>query len=171
MQRWLILNVAIGTLAIFAFKAGLLEQAWRADSTWTTTFILAFLGIGFLSVSWRVFQCSWWLDHIRKPINNEAFKMKLASRVRPFAWLARCLPVLGFFGTLYGMQMALEAVGSMSVTNAQMASVIMQAMVSGFSVAIWTSLSGIVCFFVLSFNIQLLMGGYERLYTKSVSHV
>jgi len=167
-MRWLVLNVAIGTLGILAHQAGLLQMAWSADTTWVTTAILSVVAYGFVGITWRVAQCANWLDRVRRPTNAEAFRLKLASRVRPYVWLARCCVMLGFFGTVLGMVVALSLISSSGVQDAAMATQILTALVAGFNIALYTTLTGIVGYFVLMFNTQLLMGGYERLYTRSL---
>ena len=168
LMRWLCLNVVLGILLIYADREGLVERAWTSDTTWVSTSIVVLFVIGWVGTLWRIAQCTHWLDELKYPTNTEAFKTKLASRVRPYVWLARCMVMLGFFGTVYGMITALGLISASGVQDAAMAMQILSALVSGFNIALWTTITGIVCYFALMFNIQLLMGGYERLYTKSL---
>lgn len=169
-QRWLLLQLCVAVLAFLGLRAGLLQEAWYGDSTYVTSAILTLLVMGWVGVSWRICQCSHYLNTGQYDIwlsrFGESAKVKLSSRVRPYVWLARCLPTLGFFGTVYGMKIAVDGIAGSSLQDAHGASVILQTMVAGFSVALWTTITGLVAYFVLMFNIQTLMGGYERLLTK-----
>lgn len=179
MMRWLALNVAIGVVLILADRGGLIRAAWAGDTTWVTTMILALFAIGHAGVFGRIVQVSLMLDRVRGegfggfgrraapsgPMAMEALKVRLAARVRPFTMIGRMLVILGFFGTVWGMRMALEQIPA-AVDGADAAKVVLGALTSGFAVAIWTTITGIAAYMALSFNVQLLAGGTERLYTQ-----
>jgi len=164
--RWFLLNAGIAVLGWLAYQNGIVMEAWKGDSTWVTTAILSLFAYGWMMVAFRVFQCSLYLDKLKLSGNMEVAKLKLASRVRPFAFLAKCLPMLGFFGTVLGIKTAISGVAGADISDAASASIIMQSLTSGFMVALFTTATGIVGYFALSFNIELLKGGYERLLCK-----
>lgn len=171
-QRWILLQLCVAVLAFLGLRSGLLQQAWTADTTWITSVILVFTFLSWVGIAWRTCQCSTYLNRGEYDIwlsrHGEAAKTKLASRVRPYQWMCSVLVLLGLLGTGYGMWTALSGIAHANIQDAHAVGVVIKSLVSGFSIAVWTTMTGIICSLLLAFNIQVLKGGYERLYVKYI---
>jgi len=181
VMRWVLLNIIFVMLAGLAYRYGMMTQAWQGDTTWFTSTILAFVAIGFLMTSHRIYECSKMLDSIRSNpsgrvkeymlskrdlVAKESLRAKIDARVRPVEWLAYCLVTLGFLAIIWGMKEGLYEIANSPINDASGAVRIVQVLVQHFVVALWPTITGIAGYLFLSFNIVLLQGGYDRLYTQ-----
>lgn len=181
MMRWVLLNLSFVVIGGLLWKAGWLMAAWKGDTTYVTSSILFLFGVSFIGLTMRIAQCSTMLDSVRgegigrvkeyrlrskEPWAYEALKTKLSRNVRPYNWVCGVVTLLGFLGTAIGMWTALDGIAHANISDAASVVIVLSSLVSGFSVAIWTTISGIVCSIALAFNVQVLKGGYERLYTQ-----
>lgn len=181
IMRWVLLNGAIMVLLVIAWRHGLVQLAWQSDTTWITTAILALFGWSFAGVTYRIFQASIALDSLRGegtwkvrefrlagpgPDSSEALKTKLQHRHDGFEDIGGTVFVmLGFLGTLYGMYLALPDLDGRSITDISTATLVLASLGSGFKIALWTSITGLIANLVLSYNLRLLRTGYTHLYT------
>lgn len=181
IMRWLLLNIGFATLGAWAWQAGLVTVAWTSDSSWITTAILALFCAGMIGVSFRIIQASVALDSVRgegkwkvrefrlasKGENSRiALEEKLSVRWEYYDRIGEYLVMLGFAGTVYGMYIALPDLTGRSIMDPAVVTLVFSAFITGFKVAIWTTLTGIAANIVLSLNTLVLKGGYSRLYTK-----
>lgn len=185
-MRWVLLNLTFLLVGALLYRQGIIRQAWDGDTTWFSTVIIAFVLIGFLMCGLRTLQCSVMLDSIqsskkgrvkeymlskRDLLAKETLRAKLDARLLPIEWLAYVLVTLGFLAIIWGMKNGLYEIKDTPIHDADGAVKIVQILVNHFAIALWPTVTGIAGYVVLQFNIVLLMGGYNRLYTKLLEEV
>lgn len=177
--RFVLLNAA-GLAGFFlAWHHGLVIEAWNADTTPISGTIIALFLITWGFIAYRVVEVSRLLNLLdTSPLRvmryftrsqtdaNEILKVKLTSRSEPLMAVCGVLITLGLLGTVWGMKEALIGVDSTKVGDINNLASAVASLTSGFMVALYTTIVGVVFSVFLFFNAQLLKGGQSRLYTK-----
>jgi hypothetical protein len=97
-----------------------------------------------------------------------ALRLKLASRIAPIRHIANSLVLLGLIGTVIGFIIALAGVRPDVVSDVSSIGPMVSTLISGMSVALYTTLVGSLLNVWLMVNVRLLEGGTVKLLTATV---
>jgi hypothetical protein len=103
-----------------------------------------------------------------RAILASSLRLKLASRITPIRHLANSLVLLGLIGTVVGFIMALAGVNPETSADAASIGPMVSTLISGMSVALYTTLIGAVLNIWLMVNFQILVTGTVNLMTGIV---
>jgi MotA/TolQ/ExbB proton channel family len=95
-------------------------------------------------------------------------RLKLASRIAPIRHIANSLVLLGLIGTVIGFIIALAGVRPEVVSDVNSIGPMVSTLISGMSVALYTTLVGSLLNVWLMVNVRLLEGGAVKLLTATV---
>ncbi len=98
----------------------------------------------------------------------QALRLKLANRIGTIRHIANSLVILGLIGTVIGFMIALSGVNPDVVSDISAVGPMVSTLISGMSVALYTTLVGAVLNVWLMINYRLLEGGTVNLFTKLV---
>tara|TARA_Y100000310_G_scaffold343589_1_gene451970 strand:- start:1636 stop:2190 length:555 start_codon:yes stop_codon:yes gene_type:complete len=178
IARFVLLNIFGGAFLFLAFKLGFVEEAYNADPTWISESIYLLFVAGLVTCGYRIWQCARMLDGKHSRVTDflltkdrEVLRVKLDSREVPIAYIGYILVTLGFFGTVWGFKVALSGVDAGGVISAETIAPMISVLIEGMSLALFTTISGIIGYIWLGFNIRLLESGHKRLYTKLIEQV
>ena len=115
-----VLSLAVASAAFFAWRAGILLTVWQNDASMMTSAIAAGL-LG--SVIWLGWQA--WRVGSDRPISRDAYGRFLPqphTADASFGHLAeRALPMLGLFGTAFGLSLQAKALAGGAAAFAPLA--------------------------------------------------
>lgn len=97
-----------------------------------------------------------------------SLRLKLASRIAPLRHLANSLVLLGLIGTVIGFIIALSGVRPEVASDVAAIGPMVSTLISGMSVALYTTLVGSLLHVWLMVNVRLLEGGTVKLLIASV---
>jgi hypothetical protein len=146
--KWWLMSLTTGLGAWFGYKFGLYEIIAAADKTYISFSILGMFSVSSIWAGWK----SWLFSY-----RDEFTETKNAWFVSDM-YLA-----LGLMGTIIGFIMMLG--GSLEGLNVANQSTIMVAMIkmaNGMSTALWTTLTGIVCSWLLKIQLVNLDHGINN---------
>jgi hypothetical protein len=95
-------------------------------------------------------------------------RLKLASRIAPIRHIANSLVLLGLIGTVIGFIIALSGVRPEVASDVAAIGPMVSTLISGMSVALYTTLVGSLLHVWLMVNVRLLEGGTVKLLTATV---
>lgn len=102
-------------------------------------------------------------------ITADALRVKLANRIAVVRQVAASLVLLGLIGTVLGFVIALSGVNPETAGDVRAIAPMVTALISGMSVALYTTLVGAVLHLWLMVNYRFLAGGAVKLATSLVS--
>ena len=102
-------------------------------------------------------------------ITADALRVKLANRIAVVRQVATSLVLLGLIGTVLGFVIALSGVNPETAGDVRAIAPMVTALISGMSVALYTTLVGAVLHLWLMVNYRFLAGGAVKLATSLVS--
>ncbi len=194
----LVLRFAVFNLAAFALLGAVYIQGWvnvviEADVTGLSVAIFGvFLG-GLGVCAGKIWKISRELDCVRntescsaswaatylkevggrgsgsRGITADALRIKLANRIAVVRQVAASLVLLGLIGTVLGFVIALSGVNPERAGDVRAIAPMVTALISGMSVALYTTLVGAVLHLWLMVNYRFLAGGAVKLATSLVS--
>jgi hypothetical protein len=97
-----------------------------------------------------------------------SMRLKLASRIASIRHLANSLVLLGLIGTVIGFIIALSGVRPEVASDVAAIGPMVSTLISGMSVALYTTLVGSVLHIWLMVNVRLLEGGTVKLLTATI---
>ena len=97
-----------------------------------------------------------------------SMRLKLASRIAPIRHLANSLVLLGLIGTVIGFIIALSGVRPEVASDVAAIGPMVSTLISGMSVALYTTLVGSLLHVWLMVNVRLLEGGTIKLLTATI---
>jgi hypothetical protein len=103
-----------------------------------------------------------------RAILASTLRLKLASRIAPVRHIANSLVLLGLIGTVVGFIIALSGVRPEVVSDVGAIGPMVSTLISGMSVALYTTLVGSLLNVWLMVNVRLLEGGTVKLLTATV---
>ena len=139
--RWWLFATLIVVGSIFCWNLGILHEVWSKDSTKLSFFILAICGFHTLWAGMQSFSISRELKH--KLFND---KLKTIERHSEIGWFASdiCLNV-GMIGTIWGFIQMLGGFINCDVSDIESVQGLLTAISGGMSVALYTTLTGLIC--------------------------
>jgi biopolymer transport protein ExbB/TolQ len=192
--RFALVNLAGFALLAAAWFQGWILIAHHADSTYLSHGIAVLFLVGLAICAQKVWRTSAELNKVKRydPFNPEpslslkymaqirgrdassrgmaasALKLKLTSRIGPVRFIANLLVILGLIGTVVGFIMALAGVNPETSADAASIGPMVSTLISGMSVALYTTLIGAVLNIWLMVNFQILVTGTVNLMTGIV---
>ena len=97
-----------------------------------------------------------------------SMRLKLASRIAPIRHLANSLVLLGLIGTVIGFIIALSGVRPEVASDVAAIGPMVSTLISGMSVALYTTLVGSLLHVWLMVNVRVLEGGTVKLLTATI---
>ncbi len=197
-RHLLLLRFAVFNLAAFALLGAAYVQGWigivvRSDGTGLTLAIFAvFLG-GLAVCTRKIWAISCELDCVRtfdpcrrswataylaevsgrgaasRAITGSALHLRVLNRVTVVRHVANSLVLLGLIGTVLGFIIALSGLDPNVTTDVGAIAPMVTALISGMSVALYTTLVGAVLNLWLMVNFHILAGGAMKLVTDLVA--
>jgi pimeloyl-ACP methyl ester carboxylesterase len=103
-----------------------------------------------------------------RAILASSLRLRLASRIAPVRHIANSLVLLGLIGTVIGFIIALSGVRPEVASDVGAIGPMVSTLITGMSVALYTTLVGSLLHVWLMVNVRLLEGGTVRLLTTTV---
>jgi hypothetical protein len=97
-----------------------------------------------------------------------SMRLKLANRIAPIRHLANSLVLLGLIGTVIGFIVALSGVHPEVASDVSAIGPMVSTLISGMSIALYTTLVGSLLHVWLMVNVRLLEGGTVKLLTATI---
>ena len=97
-----------------------------------------------------------------------SMRLKLANRIAPIRHLANSLVLLGLIGTVIGFIVALSGVHPELASDVGAIGPMVSTLISGMSIALYTTLVGSLLHVWLMVNVRLLEGGTVKLLTATI---
>jgi hypothetical protein len=190
--RFTLVNLVATALLIAAWFEGWVDHALSGDRTRLVTVIVLVFAAGLVECARRIVETSRELNAVRDPgllpsrrvreylaaargrdpqsrgMLASALKLKLTSRIAPVRHVANSLVFLGLIGTVVGFIIALSGVDPAAASDVDAIGPMVSTLISGMSVALYTTLVGSILNIWLMFNYRLLEGGTVRLFTAVV---
>jgi flagellar motor component MotA len=192
MLRFMVLNLVAAALLGAAWLKGWVTAAFANDSTQLVAVITLVFAFGLASCGRKIFLTSSELNQLRDPQGRQsprvarylanlaardgqsralaasALKLKLGARVAPIRHIANSLVFLGLIGTVVGFIIALSGIDPDSAADVESIGPMVSTLISGMSVALYTTLVGAILNVWLMVNYRLLESGTVTLVTTVV---
>ncbi len=190
--RYSIINIVGLTFLFVLFTQGYVTKAISADITNMVVIILCLFFVGFILAAYRTFWVSKELNNafsIKIPPlslakeflakskkldassrNNLAvsLRIKIANKINFIKFIANTLVILGLIGTVIGFIIALSGVDGSVSSNPDEVSKMVSTLISGMSVALYTTLVGSICSVWLNICFQILSTGANKLLSRII---
>jgi hypothetical protein len=190
--RYSIINLVGLTFLFVLFTQGYLKKAITADITNMVIIILFLFAIGFVVSAYRTLWVSKELNYAyAKKINSTSLsneflqkskkldassrnnlavslRIKIASKINYIKFIANTLVILGLIGTVIGFIIALSGVDGSVSSNPEEVSKMVSTLISGMSVALYTTLVGSICSVWLNICFQILSTGANKLLSRII---
>ncbi len=191
--RFALFNLAAVALLAAAGLQGWIGVVFAADSTRLTVAIFAVFVFGLAACAGKVWTISREIDCIRnqnscrrsaaavylaqvsgrsagsRAITASALRVSVSSRIAVVRQVANALVLLGLIGTVLGFIIALSGVDPASVGSANSVGPMVATLIGGMSVALYTTLVGVVLSLWLTVNYQMLAADTVRFVTALVA--
>ncbi len=191
--RYILVN-SIGLAFLLALLSqGYVKKAFEADVTNMILVIIGLFAIGFITAFLRTLWISRELNHANSNIPKEnslaaefinsaegldassrsnlaaSLRIKLSTKINHIKFIANTLVILGLIGTVIGFIIALSGVDGGGVSSdPEEVSKMVAVLISGMSVALYTTLAGSICSVWLNLCYQILSTGANRLLSKVI---
>jgi hypothetical protein len=190
--RFLVLNLVAGALLAAAWLKGWVGLVFAGDSTQLVALIAAVFAFALASCARKIFQTSSEINQLRDPsggyaprvaryltglqardgqsraLTASALRLKLGSRIASVRHLANSLVFLGLIGTVIGFIIALSGIDPDAAADVESIGPMVSTLISGMSVALYTTLVGSILNVWLMVNYRLLESGTVTLVTTIV---
>ena len=192
MLRFLVLNLVAVALLGAAWLKGWVAAVFVGDSTQLVAVIALVFAIGLASCGRKIFLTSSELNQLTDPREHRsarvarylaglegrdgqsralaasALKLKLGARIASIRHLANSLVFLGLIGTVIGFIIALSGIDPNAAADVDSIGPMVSTLISGMSVALYTTLVGAILNVWLMVNYRLLETGTVTLVTTIV---
>lgn len=192
LLRFLLVNLVGFALLGAAFLQGWVTKALAADSTGIVLLIFGLFVFGLILCGWKIWRASHELNQIKafdplrpsrvggyltairlrsadsRSITAELLKLKLSNRIGIVRHVANSLVLLGLIGTVIGFIIALSGVDVNLAADVDSVGLMISTLISGMSVALYTTLVGAILNIWLMVNYRLLLNGTVNLMTSVV---
>ena len=190
--RYSIINLVGLTFLFVLFTQGFVTKAISADITNMVVIILCLFFVGFILSAYRTFWVSKELNNafsIKIPTSSLAkefleksrkldassrnnlavsLRIKIANKINFIKFIANTLVILGLIGTVIGFIIALSGVDGSVSSNPDEVSKMVSTLISGMSVALYTTLVGSICSVWLNICFQILSTGANKLLSRII---
>lgn len=196
-RHLLVLRFAVINLVAFALLAAAWLKGWvgmvvAGDSTQLVTIIGVIFLAGLFECGRKIALTSAEIDQVRgaggipshrmrsylnaiegrdaqsRALIGSALKLRLTARLAPVRQVANTLVLLGLIGTVIGFIIALSGVNPEAAADVSSVGPMVSTLISGMSVALYTTLVGAILNIWLMVNYRLLESGTVRLLASMV---
>jgi hypothetical protein len=192
LLRFAVLNLVALALLGAAWIKGWVGVVLAGDTTGLVFVIVAVFLFGLVSCARKVWHTSAEINQLKehrpgggsrigrylfslqgrdghaRGLAASALKLKLAARISSIRHLANSLVFLGLIGTVVGFIIALSGVNAEAAADVESIGPMVSTLISGMSVALYTTLVGAILNIWLMTNYRLLEGGTITLVTAMV---
>lgn len=188
--RFALLNLVAAAMLGAVWLQGWLDELLRTDTTHLCAIIAMVFCAGLAQAGRRVVQTSVELNEVRLGAGRSAtgalirdlqardgtsratliglLRLRLGNRIAGVRQVANTLVLLGLIGTVIGFIIALSGVDAAAASDVEAIGPMVSRLVSGMSVALYTTLAGAVLNIWLMLNYRLLESGTVKLFTAIV---
>jgi hypothetical protein len=190
--RYAVVNLCGSAFLAAAYLQGWIAMVMAGDPTFQCVGIFLVFLTGLVICTNRIWRLSWELNQARAPVPQPKsrageyltlivgragdsrtlaagmLRAKMADRLGTVRQIASSLVMLGLLGTVIGFIMSLSGVRPDVATDVKAVSPMIASMITGMSVALYTTLVGAVLNLWLMANYRLLESGTVRLVTAIV---
>jgi len=190
--RFLLLNFVSMGFLIAVYLQGWLDAMFRDEIIRLVTVIAAVFAYGLILCAVQVWRTSVELNDIKsgapapesragkflstiyggniesRTLAATALRTKLLTRISIVRHIANSLVFLGLIGTVIGFIIALSAVDAKASADADTVAPVVTRLISGMSIALYTTLVGAVLHIWLIVNHRLLSSGTSNLFTSLI---
>lgn len=181
--RYALVNIVAAALLIAAYLQNWLDGILQAHLVELTAFIFAVFVYGLILCGIKIWHHSVEINNLKagtpdpesragrflkqtenagpesRTIQAETLRLKLTNGIVDVRHIANALVVLGLIGTVIGFIIALSGVDPKSASNADSVAAMVATLISGMSVALYTTLVGAVLHVWLIVNYRILTTG------------
>jgi len=155
LKWWLVMSI-VAVSGYFLTKFGICQEIWETDSTFICVGIVGVFAI--MSV-WCGMKTYVFSHAVQK--NNENLLEQIKNQEQIGWFVADCFTMAGFIGTIWGMIVALNGFDGINPSDILSIQKLISSLVKGVSIALYTTLTGLVCGMLL--KVQYYNLGYELL--------
>jgi len=190
--RFLVLNLVATALCAAAWLKGWVGAVFTGDSTQLVLVITIVFGFGMVSCARKIFLTSSEINQLKGPgtprspritryletvrgrdgqsraLAASALRLKLGARIGSIRHLANSLVFLGLIGTVIGFIIALSGIDPDAAADVESIGPMVSTLISGMSVALYTTLVGSVLHIWLIVNHRILTTGTVNLYSAII---
>lgn len=183
VTRFALVNIVAAALLVAAYLQGWLDGILHAHLVELSAFIFAVFVYGLVLCGIKIWHHSIDLNDLQagspnpesragrflmltenagpesRTIQAEAMRLKITNSIVDVRHIANALVVLGLIGTVIGFIIALSGVDPASASNADSVAAMVATLISGMSVALYTTLVGAVLHVWLIVNYRILTTG------------
>lgn len=192
VMRFAVFNLVALALLGAAWLKGWVGLVLQGDATQLVLIIALVFAYGLVSCAHKVLLTSKEINETQEPERHpgsraarhlesirgrdghtrancvSALKLKLASRIASIRHLANSLVFLGLIGTVIGFIIALSGVDAEAAADVSSIGPMVTTLISGMSIALYTTLVGAILNIWLMINYRLLEGGTVTLATNII---
>jgi Tfp pilus assembly protein PilN len=192
LLRFLVLNLVAASLLGAAWLKGWVAAVFTGDSTQLVLVITIVFAFGLASCARKIFLTSTEINQLKEPAHHRsarvtryfeamqgrdghsralaasALRLKLGARIASIRHLANSLVFLGLIGTVIGFIIALSGIDPDAAGDVDSIGPMVSTLISGMSVALYTTLVGAILNIWLMVNYRLLESGTVTLVTTVV---
>ncbi len=192
LLRYCLINSVGIIFLLVAYTQGYLNSAIDADVTNVVILIISLFVLGLILATQKTFWISKELnlaylneskqdsltnDFLIKSKNLNAssrsnlaasIRIKIATKIDLIKFIANTLVILGLIGTVIGFIIALSGVNSEVASNPEEIGKMVTSLISGMSVALYTTLAGSIFSVWLNVCYQILTNGANKLLSKII---
>lgn len=191
LRYFLINSIGIAFLLV-AYSQGFLNKAINADITNVVLLIMLLFLLGIIIATQKTFwiskelnlanekilkKGSLFYDFIEKSKDLDAssrsnlassVRIKIAGKINLIKFISNTLVILGLIGTVIGFIIALSGVDSSAANNPEEVGKMVTYLISGMSVALYTTLAGSIFSVWLNICYHILSNGANQLLSKII---
>jgi MotA/TolQ/ExbB proton channel family len=192
LLRFLVLNLVAAALFGAAWLRGWIDVIFSSDSTQLVTVIAVVFAYGLISCGRKIILTSSEINQLKQPgrersarvqrylesmhgrdgqsraVSASALKLRLGARIGSIRHIANSLVFLGLIGTVIGFIIALSGIKPDAAADVEAIGPMVSTLISGMSVALYTTLVGAILNVWLMLNYRLLESGTITLVTTIV---
>lgn len=190
--RFAAVNTAVAALLAAAFTQGWVEEIFVADTTGLVVVIALVFAVGWCVCAWRIWRvdaelnacqaadavpgslAGRYLEQARgadaggRSMLVSSLRIRLFGPISVVRYFANSLVLLGLIGTVVGFVIALSGVDAQSASDVKAISPMVSRLLSGMSVALYTTLVGAALNLWLTVNYHILHGAAATLLAKII---
>lgn len=157
--RWWVIASFICIASYFLYQFGICEEIWRTDSTFISAGIVGAFSVMSIWCGIKTFVLGHAVQKDKKSLITQV------TNQEKIGWfMADLFTMLGFVGTIWGMIVALKGFAGVNPSEIESVQRLISSLVQGVSIALYTTLTGLVCSLLLRvqyFNLGYALKGSE----------
>jgi MotA/TolQ/ExbB proton channel family len=192
LLRFMVLNLVAAALLGAAWLKGWVDVVFSSDTTQLVSVIALVFGYGLISCGRKILLTSTEINQLKQPVRDHSargarylqtmqgrdgqsralsastLRLKLGARIGSIRHIANSLVFLGLIGTVVGFIIALSGIDPEAAADIDAIGPMVSTLISGMSVALYTTLVGAVLNVWLMLNYRILESGTVTLVAELV---